>query len=126
MHVPRNADVGRYTFSSTGFLATPQFAAWRRLVTALAEYLREAAIFAKHVNPSSTAARLYLRALLVARRVQSRNEGYTEATMDEALAIARLEKVASDRLWVDAQFAALPGFKKAKASAKRAKAAKGA
>lgn len=126
MQVPRDADIGRYTFSTTGYRWTPQFGLWRKMVTALMEYLHEAAIFAKHVNPSSTAARLYLRALMIARRVYSRNKGYGEAMKEEALSIIRLEKVADDRLWVDAQFAALPKFKRSKEAARRQKASKGA
>ena len=126
MKVPRDASIGCYTFSKTGYRWTPQFGLWRKMATALVEYLYEAAVFAKHVNPSSTAARLYLRALMIARRVHSRNDGYSEATNDEALSIVRLEKVAADRLWVDAQFAALPKFKKTKKASGRAKAAKGA
>ena len=125
LQLPAGTDFSRFTFTTTGFCWTPQFGLWRKMVTALMEYLHEAAIFAKHVNPSSTAARLYLRALMIARRLYARNSGYSEATKDEALSIINLEKVAADRLWVDAQFAALPKYKKAK-GAKKPKAAKGA
>ena len=103
---------------------TPEFGLWRKLLTALGEYMREAAIFAKSVNPSSTAARLYLRALRIIQRIEKRNEGYTCATKDEAIAIIRLEHVASERLWVDAQFAALPPFRKRKETVRRKGAAK--
>lgn len=91
---------------------TPAFGQWRQIVTALGEYLYSAAVFAKSVNPSSTAARLFLRAWRIVKQLQGR--GYAYAFKDEALAIVRLERVAVDRLWVDAQFAALPPFKKAK------------
>ena len=93
---------------------TPEFGQWRKIVTALAEYLYAAAVFAKSVNAASTAARLYLRAWRIVQRIESRAGGYSCATQDEALAIVRLEHVASERLWVDAQFAALPPFKKAR------------
>lgn len=93
---------------------TPEFGLWRKVVTALGEYLYAAAILAKSVNAASTAARLYLRAWRIVKRIERRNEGYSCATQDEALAIMRLEHVASDRLFIDAQFAALPPFKKAK------------
>ena len=93
---------------------TPEFGLWRKVVTALGEYLYAAAVLAKSVNAASTAARLYLRAWRIVKRIECRGEGYSCATQDEALAIVRLEHVASDRLWVDAQFAALPPFKKAK------------
>ena len=45
-------------------------------------------------------------------------------TKDEAIAIIRLERVASERLWVDAQFAALPPFRKRKETVRRTGAAK--
>ena len=93
---------------------TPEFGQWRKIVTALGEYLYAAAVFAKSVNAASTAARLYLRAWRIAQRIEKRGGGYSNATSNEALAIVRLERVASERLWVDAQFAALPPFKKAK------------
>jgi len=104
---------------------TPEFGQWRKIVTALGEYLYAAAIFAKSVNAASTAARLYLRAWRIVQRIEKRGDGYSNATSDEALAIVRLERVASERLWVDAQFAALPPFKKAKKS-RSGKAKKGA
>ena len=103
---------------------TPEFGIWRQLLTAMGEYMREAAIFAKSVNPSSTAARLYLRALRIIQRIEKRDDGYTCATKDEAIAIIRLERVASERLWVDAQFAALPPFRKRKETVRRTGAAK--
>ena len=121
-----DADPGYYSQTIEARCWTPQFGHWRQLVTALIEYLHEAAIFAKHVNPASTAARLYLRAWRIANAVYTRADGYSQATPDEALSIIRLEKVAADRLWIDAQFAALPPFKGAKKSARRQKAAKGA
>ena len=93
---------------------TPEFGQWRKIVTALDEYLYSAAVFAKSVNPSSTAARLYLRAWRIVQRIEDRARSYGYAHKDEALAIVRLERVAAERLWVDAQFAALPPFKKAK------------
>ena len=93
---------------------TSEFGQWRKIVTALCEYLYTAAVLAKSVNATSTAARLYLRAWRIVKRIECRNGGYSCATQDEALSIVRLEHVASDRLWVDAQFAALPPFKKAK------------
>jgi len=92
---------------------TSEFGLWRKVVTALSEYLYEAAVFAKSVNAASTAARLYLRAWRIVRQIDDRNAGYSCASQDEALAITRLERVASERLWVDAQFVALPPFKKA-------------
>ena len=103
---------------------TPEFGQWRKVVAALDEYLYSAAVFAKSVNAASTAARLYLRAWRIVRRILKRCGGYSYATQEEALAIVRLERVAADRLWVDAQFAALPPFKKAK-QPRPAKAKKG-
>ena len=50
----------------------------------------------------------------IAKQIEGRAGGYSCATQDEALSIVRLERVAADRLWVDAQFAALPPFRKAK------------
>ena len=91
---------------------TPEFGQWRKIVTALGEYLYSAAVLAKSVNSSSTAARLFLRAWRIVKQLEGRGYGY--AFKDEALAIVRLERVAVDRLWVDTQFAALPPFKKAK------------
>ena len=104
---------------------TTEFGQWRRIVTALGEYLYSAAVFAKSVNPSSTAARLYLRAWHIVQRIENRARNYSYAQKDEALAIVRLERVASERLWVDAQFAALPPFKKTK-KPRSGKAKKGA
>ena len=104
---------------------TPEFGQWRRIVTALGEYLYSAAVLAKSVNPSSTAARLYLRAWRIVQWVENRARNYGYAQKDEALAIVRLERVASERLRVDAQFAALPPFKKAK-KPRSGKAKKGA
>ena len=104
---------------------TPEFGQWRKLVTALDEYLYAAAVFAKSVNAASTAARLYLRAWRIVKRIEKRSDGYSNANQDEALAIVRLERVASERLWVDAQFAALPPFRKAK-NPRSGKAKKGA
>ena len=104
---------------------TPEFGRWRKIVTALDEYLYAAAVFAKSVNAASTAARLYLRAWRIARRIKDHSGHYRCARQDEALAIVRLERVASERLWVDAQFAALPPFKKAK-KPRSGKAKKGA
>ena len=104
---------------------TPEFGQWRKIVTALDEYLYAAAVFAKSVNAASTAARLYLRAWRIAHRIKNRSDNYSCAHKDEALAIVRLERVASERLWVDAQFAALPPFKKEKKS-RSGKAKKGA
>ena len=92
---------------------TPQFGHWRQLVTALSEYLYEAAIFAKHINGNSSAARLYLRAWRIVNTIFTRNEGYSQATPGEALSIVGLERIATERLWVDVEFAALPPFKKA-------------
>lgn len=114
-----NADSGvsyeEVSFECSCATWTPQFGIWRQLYTALCEYMREAAIFAKSVNPSSTAARLYLRALRILQRVKGRGlDDYCYASKDEAIAIVRLECVATERLWVDAQFAALPPFKKRK------------
>ena len=107
---------------------TPEFGQWRKVLTALCEYLYTAAVFAKSVNATSTAARLYLRAWHIAKQIEGRAGGYSCATQDEALSIVRLERVAADRLWVDAQFAALPPFKKAKeprsGKVRRAKKAK--
>ena len=97
---------------------TPEFGLWRKVVTALEEYLYAAAVIAKSVNAASTAARLYLRAWRIVKRIKNRDDGYSCATQDEALAIMRLERVASDRLFIDAQFAALPPFKKAKKATK--------
>ena len=104
---------------------TPEFGQWRKIATALEEYLYAAAVFAKSVNAASTAARLYLRAWRIVQRIEKRGGGYSKANQEEALAIVRLERVASERLWVDAQFAALPPFKKAKKS-RSGKAKKGA
>ena len=89
------------TYDCTIAEMTDEFNEWLKILAALGTYLREAAILAKAVNPSSTAARLYLRA-------------WRLLTKDEALAVVRLERVAEDRLWVDVQFAALPPFRKAK------------
>ena len=111
--------------SCTFFSWTQEFGQWRKIFTALGEYLYAAAVFAKSVNASSTAARLYLRAWRIVQRIEKRGCGYSKATPEEALAIVRLERVASERLWVDAQFAALPPFKKAKKS-RSGKAKKGA
>ena len=93
---------------------TPEFGLWRKIVTALGEYLYAAAILAKSVNASSTAARLFLRAWRIVKRIDGRGYGYAYAFKDEALSIVRLGRVAADRLWVDAQFTALPPFRKAK------------
>ena len=103
---------------------TPEFGLWRKVAAALDIYLYSAAAFAKSVNAASTAARLYLRAWRIVRRILKRCGGYSYATQEEALAIVRLERVAADRLWVDAQFAALPPFKKVK-QPRPAKAKKG-
>ncbi len=103
---------------------TPEFGLWRKVVMALEEYLYAAAVLAKSVSAASTAARLYLRAWRIVKRIECRNGGYSCATRDEALSIVRLERVAADRLWVDAQFAALPPFKKAK-KPRQGKAKKG-
>ena len=100
---------------------TEEYGEWRKIATALVTYLHEAAILAKSVNPSSTAARLYLRAWRIASMANGRGADCCHANKDEALAIVRLERVTSERLWVDVQFAALPPFKakgKAKAKAK--------
>ena len=112
-----SANPAYYSQTAEARCWTPQFGHWRQLVTALSEYLHEAAIFAKHVNPASTAARLYLRAWRIANTVYTRDDGYSQATPDEALAIIRLERVAVERLWVDAAFAALPPFRKAESGA---------
>ena len=108
-----DANPAYYSQSAVARCWTPQFGHWRQLVTALVEYLHEAAIFAKHVNPASTAARLYLRAWRIANTVYTRDEGYSQATPSEALSMVGLERVATERLWVDVEFAALPPFKKA-------------
>jgi hypothetical protein len=100
---------------------TEEYGEWCKIATALVTYLHEAAILAKSVNPSSTAARLYLRAWRIASMANGRGAYCCHANKDEALAIVRLERVASERLWVDVQFAALPPFKakgKAKVKAK--------
>ena len=110
---PADADIENYAQTRVARCWTPQFGHWRQIVTALGEYLYEAAVFAKSLNPASTAARLYLRAWHIIEILSNRNNGYSEATANEALAIVRLERVAVERLWVDAAFAALPPFKKA-------------
>ncbi len=104
---------------------TQEFGQWCKIVTALEEYLYAAAVLAKSVNASSTAARLYLRAWRIVRQIKTRGDGYSCAQKEEALSIVRLERVASDRLWTDAQFAALPPFRKAK-KPRAGKAKKGA
>lgn len=125
--IEADSDTGYEDVSNDCFITswTPEFGLWRKIITALGEYLYAAAIFAKSVNAASTAARLYLRAWRIAQRIEKRGGGYSSANQDEALAIVRLERVASERLWVDAQFAALPPFKKAKNS-RSGKAKKGA
>ena len=109
-------DVSNDCFISTW---TPEFGLWRQIVTALGEYLHAAAVLAKSLNASSTAARLFLRAWRIVQHIEDRAKNYGHARKDEALAIVRLERVAADRLWVDAQFAALPPFRKAKEKTSR-------
>ena len=109
---------------------TEEYGEWCKILTALVTYLHEAAILAKSVNPSSTAARLYLRAWRIASVANGQSADCRRMNKDEALAIVRLERVASERLWVDVQFAALPPFKanakgKAKAKAKAKAKVKG-
>ena len=131
-----NEDAAREAYSDTTSIQdvsndcyitswTPECGLWRKIVTALEEYLYAAAVFAKSVNAASTAARLYLRAWRIAKKVKDRSDNYACAQKEEALTIVRLERVASERLWVDAQFAALPPFKKAK-KPRSGKAKKGA
>lgn len=112
LEVPFDAKVGHYSATDVNRCWTPQFGHWRQLVTALSEYLHEAAIFAKHVNPASTAARLYLRAWRIVNQVYTRANGYSQATPTEALKVLKLERVAAERLWIDAAFAELPPYKK--------------
>ena len=109
---------------------TEEYGEWCKITAALVTYLHEAAILAKSVNPSSTAARLYLRAWRIASVANGRSADCRALNKDEALAVVRLERVASERLWVDVQFAALPPFKakakgKAKAKAKAKAQVKG-
>ena len=50
---------------------TQEFGPWRKIFTALDEYLYAAAVYAKSVNASSTAARLYLRAWRIVQRIEA-------------------------------------------------------
>ena len=109
-----DAHPAHYSQSAVARCWTPQFGHWRQLVTALIEYLHAAAILAKHINPASSAARLYVRAWRIASTVFSRDKGYSQATRSEALAIVGLERVAADLLWADIEVDALPPFKKAR------------
>lgn len=83
---------------------------WVRLVKAFRKYLYAAATFAKSIN--STAARLYLRAWLIVRDLELGLEPFTSDLISEedAQRLVRLERVATERLIVDAEYAAIPDF----------------
>ena len=88
---------------------------WQGMVNDLSEFLYAAAVFAKSIG--SAAARLYLRAwFLVEEQVASYRDDeipcypWPEFSADSAQRIVRLERVATERLKVDAMFADLPAF----------------
>jgi hypothetical protein len=98
---------------------TDVYRLWRELVFALANYLKSAAVLAKHVCPTSPAGRLFLKAWRIVARLQSSEDStLVHATPDEALSVVNLERVASERLWTDIAFAELPPFRKPQRPAK--------
>ena len=83
---------------------------WVRLVKAFRKYLYAAATFAKSIN--STAARLYLRAWLIVRDLELDLKPFSSDLIpkEDAQRMVRLERVATERLIVDAEYAAIPDF----------------
>ena len=86
--------------------------AWDRLafVEAFEKYLYTAAAFAKSID-AVHAMRLYLRAWGIVHEARERRKARFRLDSDEALRVVNLERVATDRLWVDVEAAKLPNFK---------------
>jgi len=86
--------------------------AWDRLafVEAFEKYLYTAAAFAKSIG-AVHAMRLYLRAWGIVHEARERRKARFRLDPDEALRVVNLERVATDRLWVDVEAAKLPNFK---------------
>ena len=86
--------------------------AWDRLafVEAFEKYLYTAAAFAKSIG-AVHAMRLYLRAWGIVHEVRESRKARFRLDPDEALRVVNLERVATDRLWVDVEAAKLPNFK---------------
>ena len=89
---------------------------WDRgaFIAAYEKYLHTAAAFAKSIG-STHAMRLYLRAWGLVRKTGTQCNRFVLAA-DEALRTVNLERVATDRLWVDVEAMKLPAFRPRKAS----------
>ena len=89
---------------------------WDRkaFIEAYEKYLHTAAAFAKSIG-STHAMRLYLRAWGLVRKTYLQYDRLPLAA-DEALRTVNLERVATDRLWVDVEAMKLPAFRPRKAA----------
>ena len=108
---PANAPLEEVTYITGLGDSTPEYVLWRKIVVALVEYLYACAVLAKAANPYSSTATLFLRAWKIARAIEQDSVQYNYATKKEALTIVRLATVATQRLWLDIEFARLPPFK---------------
>ena len=87
--------------------------AWDRLafVEAFEKYLYTAAAFAKSIG-GVHAMRHYLRAWGIVHEARERLKVRFRLDPAEALRVVNLERVATDRLWVDVEAAKLPDFRR--------------
>lgn len=94
---------------------------WDRwgFIEAYRKYLYTAAAFAKSIG-AGHAMRLYLRAygILDSRVNWAEYDGYSA---EDALHVVNLERVATERLWVEVEAAKLPKFKPQRENASRGK-----
>ena len=77
-------------------------------LAAYAKYLHTAAAFAKSMD-GGTAMRLYLRAWRIVDAL-THDRWHSSATPNDALRAVNLERLASERLWLDVAAAKLPKF----------------
>ena len=79
-------------------------------VEAFEKYLHTAAAFAKSIG-ALHAMRLYLKAWGIVKENRERRKYRFRLDADAALRVVNLERVASERLWLDVEAAKLPAFK---------------
>lgn len=95
---------------------------WDRwgFIEAYRKYMYTAAAFAKAIG-AVHAMRLYLRACGIVDRQIKREDIRAWYSAEEALHVVNLERVATERLWVDVEAAKLPKFKPQRKNAPRGK-----
>ena len=101
------------------FMAEETWDRWG-FIEAYRKYMYTAAAFAKSIG-ADHAMRLYLRACGIMDRVIEHDRAHAWYSAEEALHVVNLERVATERLWVDVEAAKLPKFKPQRKNAPRGK-----